>query len=147
MPDIKRKCNSCGLEATTEEQLVLFMKEKTCKHGRANLCVECNKKRSRSWFNENKTEANQKHAEYKKENRGLYTALENKRRAAKLRATPKWANHAIIKDMYVIAARRGQHVDHIVPLKNGLVCGLHCEDNLQLLDPAENLSKGNRFNV
>lgn len=66
------------------------------------------------------------------------------RRARTLRATPAWANEASITSIYVQARRLRMHVDHIVPLKSKIVCGLHCEANLQLLPASENQSKNNR---
>lgn len=38
---VLRKCNDCGLEAYTEEDLDRFKKNKLSKHGRANTCKEC----------------------------------------------------------------------------------------------------------
>ncbi len=73
-----------------------------------------------------------------------------RRRAAKRRATPAWANQAEIKKLYEIAARRTRltgfewHVDHIVPLRHPLVQGLHVENNLQVMPAKWNLAKGNR---
>lgn len=73
----------------------------------------------------------------------------NAKRRARL-AMPAWANAKKIAEMYE-ARRFAQecfwqpiHVDHIVPLNSPLVCGLHCEENLQLLPGAENSRKHNR---
>lgn len=75
------------------------------------------------------------------------------RRARVRQATPAWADRSKIADYYdlagLISAETGvaYHVDHIVPLVSPLVCGLHCEHNLQILQGAVNASKNNRFSV
>lgn len=38
-------------------------------------------------------------------------------------------------------------VDHIVPLVNTLVCGLHIWSNLRVIPKIQNLSKGNKFAI
>jgi hypothetical protein len=67
------------------------------------------------------------------------------RRALKLRATPNWYEADLVANVYLAGQLRGLHVDHMVPLKSPLVCGLHCLANLQTLSGPENLSKGNRW--
>ena len=37
------------------------------------------------------------------------------------------------------------HVDHIIPLKNSKVCGLHTQDNLQIIPAHDNLRKSNKL--
>ena len=70
---------------------------------------------------------------------------EAKRRAAKLRAVPAWADMEDIKNVYAEARHAGMTVDHIVPLRSKFVCGLHVWENLQLLPNSQNFSKGNRI--
>jgi hypothetical protein len=67
-----------------------------------------------------------------------------KRRAIKLRATPKFANLNKIREIYKNCPK-GYHVDHIVPLMSKIVCGLHVEWNLQYLTPSANCSKSNKL--
>lgn len=75
------------------------------------------------------------------------------RRSRKRQAMPPWADKDEIAQVYK-AARQRQietaemwHVDHIIPLKHDLVCGLHVVANLQIIPGSENLSKNNRFVV
>lgn len=76
-----------------------------------------------------------------------------KRRIAKIDRTPAWADQEAIKAFYAEATRLTRetgemhHVDHIVPLQGEFVCGLHVENNLQVLPWHENVRKHNRFKV
>lgn len=77
------------------------------------------------------------------------TALKKARR---LQATPKWADNKKITMIYAFAKYMDEinpfvkhHVDHIIPLQNKNVCGLHVETNLQILDAQANLKKSNTF--
>lgn len=58
---------------------------------------------------------------------------------------PTWANRQVINAIYAVARRTNMTVDHIVPLQGTNVCGLHVENNMQLLSREENSRKGNRF--
>ena len=97
--------------------------------------VEKNRNRARAW---------------QKENKARVTANVAKRTALKKQAIPSWANLETIKKIYqeaiVLTKATGvpHEVDHIYPLQSKYMCGLHVENNLQILTKKENLSKGNR---
>lgn len=76
---------------------------------------------------------------------GKANACNAKARAIRLHALPAWADLEAIEKVYVEAARKNMHVDHVIPLRGKVVCGLHVEENLKLLTAEENLKKGNRL--
>lgn len=79
-----------------------------------------------------------------KDNPLLWREYRAMRRARELMATPAWADNNKIREIYANCPE-GYHVDHIVPLKGTLVCGLHVEYNLQYLPALDNLQKGNKY--
>jgi hypothetical protein len=73
-------------------------------------------------------------------------ASDAKRRAARVNAVPSWANLAFIKIVYE-GCEDGYRVDHIIPLVNKIVCGLHVPENLKPLTALENGKKHNKFDI
>ena len=89
----------------------------------------------------------ERNLEYYKKNKYKFYANNARRRALIKQATPLWANRDKILAIYKEAELLGYHVDHVIPLRGKLVCGLHVEDNLQILSPTLNLIKGNNYSV
>jgi hypothetical protein len=90
-------------------------------------------------------------AQYWRNNKPLVYAKSARRRAALLRAIPSWADHDKIAAIYAQCIETAEatgieyHVDHIVPLRSKIVCGLHCEGNLQILTGLDNSKKHNSY--
>lgn len=88
---------------------------------------------------------------YYEANRDVFVAKNKARETAILKAFPSWANKSEIATFYKRARELTEstgvkhHVDHIVPLRSKLVCGLHVESNLRVITASENVSKGNRL--
>lgn len=72
-----------------------------------------------------------------------------RRQHAVRRATPAWADRTQIQAMYDVAKVMSEAagveftVDHIVPLRHPLVCGLHVPANLSPATRRDNSRKGN----
>lgn len=78
-------------------------------------------------------------AKWARNNRDKCCAYATARKAKKLQATPVWANKAIIDAAYAMATAMTKltgvkyHVDHVVPLRSKIVCGLHTDQNLAII--------------
>ena len=87
---------------------------------------------------------------WKQKNPAKLVADKARRRAKEFHDTPAWANSFFISEAYSLAKQRTKllgikwHVDHIVPLRHPLVCGLHTHHNLAVIPAVENYRKSNR---
>ena len=88
------------------------------------------------------------------ENPDYYKVLCNARRRRHREATPAWLTKEQkdnIKQLYIEAQKLTKltgvryEVDHIIPLINDSVCGLHVPWNLQVIPKLENLKKANKI--
>jgi hypothetical protein len=160
----KAKCKCCvaeqkkayqqaNKEAIAAYQKVYRQANREAIAKQEKIYYEANKKTElayqRAYHQANREILLEKQRAYKQTNRHIFNALQAKRKANKLMATPAWANLEAIKGIYELAAivnrtSHDLHVDHIVPLQSKLVCGLHCEANLRLMAASDNISKGNR---
>lgn len=75
----------------------------------------------------------------------------NKRYSYAKQARPQWADPFLIEEAYHLAQLRTKatgirwEVDHIIPLRGKDVCGLHVENNLQVIPRSLNASKQHRY--
>lgn len=105
---------------------------------------------TKKWYYQNRGYAAVKYREWVASNPSRNSHNTAMYEARKNRAMPLWADSEQIAIVYehrdAIANKEGAayHVDHIVPLCSDLVCGLHVEDNLQVILASENQRKSNK---
>jgi len=167
-------CNKCKIDKSFE--MYYTNTDGSLKHPWCKTCLlaknkeyrEANKEKCRAISRKNSARYRQDPEFVKKErerinqwrldNLDKHAAKEARRRSLKLKATPDWADHNYINDLYSNCKEAEElfasvgvdikfHVDHIVPLKHSKVCGLHVEHNLQILTAEENMKKSNKFEV
>lgn len=168
MPDgYIKQCRSCVLEAQNQRyhqikettSYVLGRREYYEKRSKLftslkkKNCLKCNKTRKIKFFGLRKS-SKDGYREYCKAcyvkmsvDRQRITPrshISAARRASKKQAMPEWVDRTKLKQVYKNCPK-GHHVDHIIPLKNEIVCGLHVPWNLQYLPASDNIRKGNKL--
>lgn len=103
-----------------------------------------NPERAKSWDRSNPKLVAAMKKKWKRENPHKILADVRRRQAAKLLATPPWSDLKAIEEIYRRARALGMEVDHIVPLRSKIVCGLHVPENLRIVTREVNRKKGNR---
>lgn len=127
------------------------LRQYTTKYDQANR--DQRREAARLYRQQNPEAANKATQQYRRRNKSLVSALCSERRASLLKATPAWVNRSALKLIYAECENRSREtgtpyqVDHIVPLKNKYVCGLHVPCNLQILTATENRRKRNQFEI
>lgn len=113
--------------------------------------IERRRARDRVRYQATKDQYRAEWRRWARNNRAKVNADEAARKAEKRRATPAWADHVAITAVYAEAERLTREtgiehdVDHIVPLRSPIVCGLHVHWNLRAIPTSENCEKGNRW--
>ena len=100
----------------------------------------------KAWREANREKWQSKDKAWRKANREKCRANTAKRRAAKLQATPAWADLKKIQEIY-LNCPPGHQVDHYFPLQSPIMCGLHVESNLQYLPAKANMQKKNNVTL
>lgn len=118
-----------------------FYKDKSDIYGLCVRCISCELARDR-----NKELQKCSSKLHYINNKDYYKARNALARERLKQATPRWADIEYIRKIY-LECPSGYHVDHIIPLKGELVCGLHVENNLQYLTAEDNLKKSNTYNI
>lgn len=144
-------CKACGVGMNSARRKLDPEKTKERRVKEHLASAETNCERARAYYLANKEKVLEQAKLRKLANRDKVYADKAKRRSIKLNALASWADLAIIRSIYkeakLLREQTGitYHVDHIIPLQHPLVCGLHCEANLQILTAYENLVKSNTF--
>lgn len=146
-PEYKARANAKRRERYAKDPSKVYARNKRWQEENRDKYLDS----MRSWYRSNADKVKQTSKEWLAANPDYARAKVAERRAWRNKATPGWANRFFIREIYDLAVARERvcggkwHVDHVVPLKSELVCGLHVEHNLRVIPASENIAKSNRF--
>lgn len=117
-------------------------------------------KRSRRWRNLNRDKYNTYMKSYKTtsieemylDHDELWFEKDPRKRKQVKRATPSWANHEEIRQIYkkcielrLRYPKMGFVVHHIIPISHPHICGLHVPENLSVVSTSLKMKLGRKF--
>ena len=158
-----KTCTKCGETKPVKNN---FFYKYNSPSGFESFCKVCFLKKNKNWSDNNKEKHSELNANWYQQNkerhlqnsRNIYNEnkprklLDYYRREERTKiATPSWVSKSDILEFYKqaekLTAETGipHEVDHIVPLKHDLICGLNVPDNLQVITRAENRTKANKW--
>lgn len=127
-----------------------ILKRKARKETLRRSNAKC-RERTERWRAGNPESVRKAKLKWKVNNPEKCAVLAARRNTRRRIACPVWASHDKIAVFYAEANRLTREtgvlhaVDHIVPLQGKNVCGLHVENNLQVMTQYDNVRKGNKF--
>jgi len=153
---IKQKSRSYRLknkEKCVEMSKFYYIRNKEKIKAKVYEYTQLNKEKKIEYFSQWKKQNSDYMKLWRRKNLHLIRLYGVERAQRTAQATPPWADLDKIEEIYLMACKLtketgvSHHVDHIIPLSNKLVCGLHVPENLQILTASENFKKSNKFNL
>lgn len=122
-------------------------------------CVTCANQRSKAWRSDNRVAYNDYQNRYINQSitsmmgddEEIWFEKDYRKRKKLKQATPKWTDPTEIRRVYQECIRISEEtgvemvVDHIIPISNPTVCGLHIPENLKVVSRTYKKVKGNKF--
>lgn len=142
-----KTCKYCLTEFTPDKRHPNAQRcsSKTCAQAYKNEWGRANPECKIKWILNNPEKRKVSSSAYMKRNKPYYAAYQAVRTRHLMQAWPKWVEMDELEDIYKEAKYMQLEVDHIIPLKNKSICGLHVPWNLQLLTRSQNAVKSNKY--
>lgn len=148
-----KTCTVCGIRKPDTE---FYLKRKDTDVRRTD-CKPCNRLRAKAWKERNLERSRAKAREWIENNRDRVRGHNQarlwrqvgRRRGVNPKCHPKWAINFFLREAYDLARLRTKvtgvkwEVDHIVPLRHPIVCGLHAHTNIRVVLAHANRVKSN----